>query len=279
MLRYAYLLGLATMAMAPVAAQQSTPTTLPDASSPNDVIVSALRIPREKLPTQIEWDQSNVLGGRIAREKADMFLRCATKISRLSTLRRIVDGIPNSADARTAQGSLLAASEGCYPPEHLAARYAAVAGPFSSPYTIAPIDLGTSSLDRGVIMERVLMKYAPDAALTRAQTENIAIRERFNIREEERNRLRQPGDLGALRFASCLVRRQPELATRLVKSAPGTDLERGLTQTIIIEARECVGDAKRVTIDPNVIRVYIVDAFYRWVVAARGVDSLIPKDA
>ncbi|MEG8052678.1 hypothetical protein QP185_04475 [Sphingomonas aerolata] len=62
-------------------------------------------------------------------------------------------------------------------------------------------------------------------------------------------------------FASCLVRQQPVLATRLFQSEPGSLFERGLIQTIIVQGRECVGHASRVTVEPSLVRVYIMDAF------------------
>lgn len=173
---------------------------------------------------------------------------------------------------RFAQGWIRTTNAGCYPPTNFANR----TNPAMQD-TIA--DFGASTLDRGVIVEAVLKSYAPDAALTPSMTSDPVIQNRFQQREGLRNRLRLRNDRDALVFASCLVKQQPVLATRLYQSEPGSLLERGLTQTIIVQARECVGRASRVTVDPTLVRVYIVDAFYRWVVAARGVESLIPADA
>lgn len=265
----------ATVMAWPVAAtSQATDAsaTLPDASSSDDIIVTALRIDREQLPTSVYWSYSTLLPNRIARENAQMFMRCAINLTAPRSLRLVVDGEPNSLNARTAQGSIMVTMRGCSPPldEPVGAHATAI------PRTLA--DIGSSLLDRGVITELALKRYAPDAALTPAMTADPAVRDRFERRESFRNRIRMSGDRDALVFASCLVRTQPSLATRLFRSKPGSLLERGLIQAIIVEGRQCVGGAKRLTVEPTSMRIYIVDAFYRWVVAARGVDSLIPAD-
>ena len=51
-----------------------------------------------------------------------------------------------------------------------------------------------------------------------------------------------------------------------------------LEDALFIGAHQCVGYAKRMDVPPDLFRAYISDAVYRWVVAARGVDSLIPDD-
>lgn len=247
------------------------PLALPDASSSDDIIVTALQIPREKLPTGVYWNYESSLPSRIARENAQMFLRCALKSSDSKSVRMVVDGEPNSAAARFAQGWIRATHRGCYPPT----AFAGYTMPSSS-RTI--IDVGQSALDRGVIVESVLKTYASDATLTPSITSNPAVMSRLQQREGFRNRLRLAVDRDALMLATCLVKHEPVLATRLFRSEPGSLLERGLTQTIIIQGRECIGGASRVTVDPSYMRVYILDAFYRWVVAARNVESLIPAD-
>lgn len=260
----------AATAPIPVASRSAdAPVALPDASSVDDIIVTALRIPREKLPIGVYWSYQSRLPSRIARESAEMFLRCALRSSASKSVRLVVDGEPNSANARFAQGWIRETHRGCYPPT-------ALAGYTISSTSKTIVGSGGSALDRGVIVETVLKTYAPDAALTPSMTADPAVQSRFQQREGFRNRLRLPADRDALIFATCLVRQEPVLATRLFRSEPGSLLERGLTQAIIIEGRECIGRASRVTVDPSFTRVYIMDAFYRWVVAARDVESLIP---
>lgn len=253
-----------------VGAEEGPAPTLPTATDSDEIIVEGLRIPRSLLPTGVYWDYSTLLGSRIRRERADLYLGCAVRIGNVHWLRNAVDGEPNSARARFAQGRMLQYG-GCHPPLR-------TEGAVYSNRPIGSIDLGVSQLDRGVIMELVMRTYAPDAALTPETVRDPAVRSRFMAREGLRNRLRLPEDRDSLLFASCLVEEQPVLATRLVRSEPGSPLERGLTQALIVEGRTCVGNTKRVTIDPSMIRAYIADAFYRWVVAARGTDSLIPPN-
>jgi len=272
MLRTALLAALCATALPAAAQQPPAPIALPDETSGDDIIVSALRIPREKLPTGVYWNYQSILITRIVRENAEMFMRCALKPSNLDRVREVVDGEPNSATARFAQGWISETNRGCYPPVR-------TVGVIQSNGPASIADRGVSRVDRGVIVESVLRSYAPDAQLTPAMTEDTRVRSRFQQREGLRNRKRLPEDRDALVFASCLVRSQPVLATRLYRSEPGSLLERGLAQTIVVQGRACVGDASRVTIDPSLLRVYVMDAFYRWVVAARGVDSLIPANA
>jgi hypothetical protein len=260
-----------SLIVAPVAvqAQQAEfPASLPEAESSDDIIVQGLRIPREKLPTAVYWNYQSMLGMRIMRENAQMFMRCALKSTDRRWLRKVVDGDPNGADARFAQGQISQTHRGCYPPDRSF-------GMMVTRFPIGAAEVGESRLDRGVIVEQVLADYAPHAMLTPEMTGDPTVKSRFRQREGVRNRLRLPDDRDALIFASCLVEQQPVLATRLFRSMPGTSLERGLTQAIIVQGRVCVGNANRVTIDPSLARTYIIDAFYRWVVAARGVDSLI----
>jgi len=116
MLRIALLAALCATALPATAQQAAAPVQLPDASSGDDIIVSALRIPREKLPTGVYWNYQSILVSRIARENSEMFLRCAMKWSDLATVRQVVDGEPNSATARFAQGWISERHQGCYPP-------------------------------------------------------------------------------------------------------------------------------------------------------------------
>ena len=264
MFRAALLIAVLAAA-APVAAQRpAPPSSLPDASSSDEIIVTALRIPRDKLPAGVYWDTQSLLDSRVARENAQAFMKCALKSSDTALVRRVVDGEPNSATARYAQGWIKATHRSCYPPP---------------PVTSNIVDGGGSILERGVIVEMALKSYAPDAALTREIIADGTVQTRFRERENYRNRLRVAQDYGALAFSSCLVKRQPVLSTRLFRSEPGSLLERGLIQAMIIGGRECLGGASRVTIDPSLMRVYIIDSFYRWVVAARGTESLIPAGA
>lgn len=268
MTRFLLALSLIAAPVAVVAQEPASVISLPQAESTDDIIVQGLRIPREKLPTSVHWNYQSMLAMRIMRENSQMFMRCALKSTDVHWLREVVDGEPNGADARFAQGRISQTHRGCYPPNRSV-------GLMLTRFPIGTADLGESRVDRGVIVEQVMANYAPDAVLTPEMTGDPVIRNRFRQREGVRNRLRLPYDRDSLIFASCLVEQQPVLATRIFRSTPGTPLERGLTQAIIVQGRVCVGNAARVTIDPTFARTYIIDAFYRWVVASRGVDTLI----
>ena len=261
------LASLSSIAMA-----QETPAvaTLPDAGSTDDIIVQALRIPRSELPTGVYWNYPSILNSRIRRESAQMFFHCALGFGNTQFVRNVVDGEPNSATARISQSRIIETHKGCYPLDGSAGIIVS-----NNPFTP---DAYQSHIDRGVIVESVLNAYAPDAALTPAITGDATVVRRFRQREGVRNRYRLPVDRDALRFSSCLVEDQPVLATRFIRSKPGIELEQGLLQTLIVEGRSCIGGAKRVTIDPTLARSFIADAFYRWVVAARNVESLIPAE-
>lgn len=264
------LLMTSMMVIAPVAVNSQTtqPPHLPTEADGDDVIVEALRIPRTKLPTGVYWESSQWLTNKIAQEKKRMFFHCAMKFSDPLTLRRVADGETYSLRAREAQGSIVVRAGGCYP--GLPERQGATNMPLST------VDYGSSSIDRGIIIEMILHRYAPDAELTRADTQDAAVQERYRLREYSRNELRLPSDRNSWLFTSCLVREQPVLATRLTRSQPGSALERGLIQALITEGRSCLGGVSRLTVDPTHVRPYVMDAYYRWLVAARNVASLIP---
>ena len=236
---------------------------LPDADASDEIIIRALRIPKDKLPTRITLNYQTALGSKISYERSEMFAKCVGTFDPVM-LSKVIDGPPGTSSAHFAQGWIIVTNRACYP---------------GYPSGSADGDIrlkGTSKLDRGAILEAALRLYAPDAALTLAETEDLVVRRRFNRTESRRNRFRLKSDLDALLFSACLVRVQPELTTRLVRSSPGSDLESGLEQAILIQGRDCLGTTKAVTIDPTMLRVYLVDAFYRWVVAARGIPSLLP---
>ncbi|AXJ94701.1 hypothetical protein DM480_03495 [Sphingomonas sp. FARSPH] len=240
------------------------PIVLPDADSSDDIVVRALRIPREKLPVQVEWARSTQFDSTIIQENSAMFARCAIKGSDRATLRNAVEGAPNYASTRYAIGWLMARQRGCYRPSPPA------------PVSDDPTANGTIT-DRGVLIEQVLADFAPDATLDTAQTYDPVISRRMMDTEQHRNRYRLANDYDAFRVSACLVQRQPRIATRFVHAPSGSDLSKGLAQALLIGGRDCLGQVKRITIDPTFLRFYVTEAFYRWVVAARGVDTLIPS--
>jgi hypothetical protein len=251
----------------PVTGQQSAaPANLPTAKSGDDIVVRALRIPRTRLPTEVHWDHFTVVESQIAAERSHEFARCAVKLAPAKLLRAAIDGRINSPEANYAQGWIMVGFKSCGP---------------SAPGTRLAADIGEygrSPLNRGALIEQVLRRYAPDAALAATETDDLAVRNRFRRVQSPRNALRLETDRNALVVASCLVRSQPVLATRLFRSTSDSPLERGLIQTILVESRDCMAGVKRLTINPARFRGYLMDAFYRWLLAVRNLDSLIADE-
>jgi hypothetical protein len=263
--------AIALLVSSPQQASPPPPAAQPGAEASDDIIVSALRIPREKLPTGVYWDYQSIFQSRIGREQATMFMRCAIRNADAAALRRIVDGEINSPRQKAAQGWVVLRGSACQP--GLPPR----AGFNNQAQSI--VDLGGSAIDRSIITELVLRTFATDHELTAADLADEAVRQRHNLREQARNRLRLPTDRAAWSVSSCLVREQPTLATRLVRAEAGSLLERGLSQALLVGGRRCLGNTTKLTIDPSYLRAYVVDAYYRWLVAARNVASLVPADA
>lgn len=201
-------------------------------------------------------------------EKSSMFARCIQNVP-AAELRRIIDGPPNKATTRYDQGMLIAHHAGCY--WHLQP-------PPSPPLPGDPKEMGNSPFDRGQLLEEVFAQYAPDVRLSRKDTDDPQVQERFDRREIPLNKYRLPGDFRTFSIAICLVRSQPGKAIALLHVPIGSASENDIERTMIARARPCVGDARRVGFDPILMRFYLIDALYRWVVAVRGVDSLISDE-
>ncbi|HEX8556325.1 MAG TPA: hypothetical protein VF695_16610 [Sphingomonas sp.] len=138
-----------------------------------------------------------------------------------------------------------------------------------------PFPLGHSIYDRGAYTVQVIKRFAPDLTLTTEQTNDPHVQARFNAREVGRNRFCLPPDYRYFEVATCMVRVEPRLSVRLALT-DGSARFGDVQAALIDRARVCVGGSRRVEVDPTQFRLYIADAVYRWTVAARGVDSLIP---
>lgn len=246
-------------------AQQQAPeqsATLPTADSTDDIIISALRIPREKLPVQVHWSYPTIYESTIARDGVEKFTRCAFGKAKTSLIRDAVEGPPNYASTRFAATWISETNNGCYRPRPIN----------DKPY------VRSGAIDRGVLIQLALDRYAADAELDEAQTYDPDIVRRLKKNEQSRNRYRLANDLDAFKLSLCLVQRQPKIATRLVHAASGSKLEQGLSQALMIDGRDCLGKVRRLSVDPTFLKLYVSEAFYRWIVATRNVASLIPDD-
>jgi len=201
---------------------------------------------------------------------ASRFATCAIKEGADNEwLRGALDGTINSASQRFAQGRLVQTRSACAQDTEIARQSGAAT-------IITGYD--TSYYDRGAMFIRAITLFAPDLRLTKTQTADPAVQARFNAREVPLARFRLPVDRTYFEMAICLVRLQPELSVRLVKTDDASQIAR-LEALIVNGGLACVGNAKRVYFHPSQFRMYIADAVYRWAVAAKGVDSLIPADA
>lgn len=247
--------------------QTDSSSTSQSDQSQSDVVVTGERpiTPDEVQGISTPDPKGQAVANRERFSKSKVFAHCIRNISP-EVMRKVIDGPPNRSDTRFAQGLLVSKHITCYlntqPPPGPAA-------PFET------ITAGESPFDRGALLEQVFDQYAPHPKLTAAQTGNPAVQQRFDAREVPRNRWRLPVDYRTFAIAVCLVRMQPAMVTALRKTKAGSPQEKALEEGIIGRGRACVGGAQRVTFDAVAFRLYLLDALYRWIVAARGVDTLI----
>lgn len=196
---------------------------------------------------------------------AQRYARCAVNDAPTVRvyLRGALDGVINGASQRFNQQRVADVRASCT--QDPASRQAIVSS-----------DYDTSYYERGALFIAAMAKFAPDVSLSTAQTSDPAVQARFNAREIPLARFRLPVDRRYFEIAVCLVRLQPDLSVRLTR-VEGADATAQLEAAIVNGGRICVGNAKKVYFDASQFRFYIADAVYRWAVAARGVDSLIPK--
>lgn len=257
--------------------QAGTPPEAPAAPPPrDDVVVTGTRgidDPASVVTRETLGGSRTGQGAARSREtfsRADRFARCAVAKAGFARdhLRAALDGVINSPAQRFGQQRFVQINAPCAQDPQLAS--------WSGVATLSR-DYDASYYDRGALFVQALRRYAPDLRLTKRQTGDRAVQQRFNARELPLARLRFTADLDYFRMAVCLVRLQPELSVQLVSTDDADAVSR--TEAFIVNgARVCTGGARRVYFDPSQFRFYIADAVYRWAVAARGVDSLIPAE-
>lgn len=293
MLRGVIIIAAAFFSLAGNAAAQQRPTPQstnrpePEAE-PDEVVVEGYR-QRSDIETSVANSAAvSAARNRQRYEYSERIARCAARnrLTSFQRLRAVVDGEFNTPTHRLAQDRLkriyIACSESVTllsfsaGPQSDLAIAAALGGDMTGitgETDTAP--LGRSIYDRGAFTAEALKMFEPGLRLTRAQTTDRAVQSRFNLREMPRNRFRLPLDRRYFEVAVCMVRVEPRLSVRLAMSEGPARLA-DVQAALIDRARICVGDAKQVQVDPTEFRLYIADAVYRWAVAARGVESLIP---
>jgi hypothetical protein len=186
--------------------------------------------------------------------------RCAMNDD-MRQIKIAVDGAPSSPSQVYAQDWIVRNNITC-----------SVSGNLLS---IAPPELGRSMYQRGALTAEVLMRFAPNLSLSRSQTTNPAVIERYEAREAIRNRVRAPSDLRYFRAVTCMVQLQPEAAVKLAYGHFKPKEEDDVRAKILDGARLCLGNPKNVYVKALQFRMYVVDAVYRWAVAVQNVDTLI----
>jgi hypothetical protein len=272
----ALLVLFASPALAQTAPVPPPATELPKqpATEPaKDIIVEGTRDLNAEPPVTSKTLNSGRLGAGSLRsrrvyELADRFARCSIRpnMENKSALRQALDGAVNGAKQKFWQGRFIGLNASCALDTRMALEYG-----------VATIDdaYDTSYYDRGAWFIRALGAFAPDLELTKAQTSDPKVQARFNVRETPLARFRLPIDMRYFEIAICLVRLQPEQSVRLVR-AEGIEAVNRLEGAIVNATPICTGGAKKVYFDPSQFRMYLADAVYRWAVAVKGVESLIP---
>lgn len=258
---------------------QDVPPPAPAPAPSDDIVVSGLHDlddPGSRVTTKtLDSDHTNpgAIVSRDAFSHSRRFARCATDKPSSSTralLRKALDSRTNSTLQAAAQSRLLDIYAAC------------TVVPFprsiNSPERSASLStlLDGTYYDRGALYIEVLHSFAPDLRLTKANTADPAVIARFNARENALLKFRLKMDLQYFAATVCVVKTQPELAVKLVRTDGPRQVIEQLEAKIVNGSPACFGNAQKVYFDATQFRFYVADAVYRWAVAVKGVDSLIP---
>jgi len=208
----------------------------------------------------------------VVNQKSAQFAKCATNVS-FETLGPLIDGDMNSPAQTFALDRIIRNNAGCYADLPYASRPPQLGE--CNAVGVFDVTICRNMYDRGALMEAAIARFAPDATLSAAEVNDPAVQQRLNLREAGRNAKRIPSDRFLFQVGICMTRLQPELATRIVQAHGDDALQNALTMKVLDGARPCIGGAKKVKMEPTQLRYYLIDAFYRWVVAARDVGTLL----
>jgi hypothetical protein len=275
---HAFRTGLALLLFAaPVAAAEKHMVERADKNAGSDIVVtSPLQMPKNpdtvvaSPPANIRPSPANMANYVDASRRA---AACATRgqIVKLSLLRKVVDGTVSTPTQERAQDWLVRQTAACGEGAAIAlGGWQIGAGGRAS----SNDNLGI--LYRGAFITETIKAFAPDITLTREQLADPIVQQRFIARESLRASKRLPFDIKYFRVAICMVREQPELATQLVRTDPIARSTVAIQAHLVNRARGCAGNPKRLVIDQYEFRNYVADALYRWILAVRDVDTLIP---
>ncbi len=241
-----------------------------------EVVVEGERLPDLKAPPPPGIKkQGNTLAVAQVDDQSQIFQRCV-KFMPSESLRNIVDGQPNSPQHEFSLDRFIRVNVACYPSAQQPA-------PQEPGYSYCRAVIGNDRLpicrsyyDRGAIIAGALAHFAPDAILTQSDVANREVQKRLDEREAKRLALALPADKARMQIAECLVMSQPEDTTRLVRAHDTPALQVQYVYRILDRGKVCLGGITPIRIEPLYFRYVLSEAFYRWVVAAKGVDTLIP---
>lgn len=278
-------------------AQDGPAQTEPGPAQPpskNDIIVSG-RLGEKSLQSPLPGSVGKA--SRDAASDAHQFVRCLNGVS-AKLQRSIVEGHVRDPRTQDALDQLIQTNTACYPrmfrPQlHMTAGYYGACNPLQAGIRSGQTnaEAGQHSLaagiqvdmalcrapyDRGALIEEAFHTYAPHFMLSRADTLNREVVDRFRAREAVRGEHRSPMDRRYYDTVSCMVQLEPESAVRLLRTAPGDTRETQLRMQILERTGYCTGNARNVRVDPPQFRGYIADAVYHWTIAARNLETLIP---
>lgn len=290
--------AVASLSAATAHAQDKTARTepAPTAQPPsrNDIVVSG-RLGEKSLQSPLPGSVGKV--SRDAASDAHQFVRCLNGVS-AKLQRSIVEGHVRDPRTQDALDQLIQTNTACYPrmfrPQlHMTGGYYGACNPVQAgirsgqtnagagPHGLAAaiqVDMALcrAPYDRGALIEEAFRTYAPHFMLSRADTLNRDVVDRFRAREALRGEHRSPMDRRYYDTVSCMVQLEPESAVRLLRTAPGEVGETQLRMQILERTGYCTGNAQNVRVDPPQFRGYIADAVYHWAIAAKNVETLIP---
>lgn len=266
-------LALAALALAlplPAAAQAAG-----DEAEEGDILVLApfdvadLPVQAAAPPHMRARSSQNIAG------EVDRFMRC-TGLPEPRELRAILDNAPRHHNAKHALHRFIARNQGCYIGYPSPPAPAPAFGECNPLYISDVMRVCRATYDRGALYERAVEAYGGGIALTRMQTLDPAVRQRFLARAQRRDKLRVPMDLKYASTVGCLVQLAPEYARELLAAEAGSEEETRARQIMIGLGQPCLGDAKRVKSDAAQFRAYTAEGVYTWLVAAAERSTLVP---
>ena len=206
--------------------------------------------------------------------EVDRFVRC-TGLPEPRDLRAILDNAPRHFNAKHALHRFIAGNQGCYIGYPFPPPSAPAFGECNPEYLSDVMRVCRATYDRGALYERAIETYGEGIVLTRMQTFDPKVRQRFLVRAQRRDKLRVPMDLKYASTVGCMVQVAPEYARQLLAAEAGSEEETRARQIMIGLGQPCLGSAKRVKADAAQFRAYTAEAVYAWLVAAAERTTLV----